>query len=401
MDIFTLEHDGSSYKNGKVVNNLLKKQWVERYLEPGEFQLVALPTDELREQLAIGTLISHIDTEEVMVVEDHQIEEKSGSTPIFTITGRSLDAFIESRVATDAGLGFNGKNNSGVAPKVLYDGTAWPYGFDNVTPPELAVKMVEQGLEYLKATRTPFVVPDLAVSHNITTTYNSRYRDAQRGDLASQIQDILGEIEAGIKTQRPNATPGSKHTNMKILIHKGVNKKATVRFSYDKGDVVDAKYFWSNREYRNAAYISTRYQGLYLTLGSAEDATGLDLRVTFIDATDIDRAQSLSRYLEIRDLLETRAKRELRKKKRERTLLEAKVSPLSQYKYRKHYNIGDIVHVDGNYGVSSNMRVIEYVENDEGSGSIGIPTLEEVRTNDDSDLDIYTYQELGGTEFDA
>ena len=47
------------------------------------------------------------------------------------------------------------------------------------------------------------------------------------------------------------------------------------------------------------------------------------------------------------------------------------------------------------------MRVIEYVENDEGSGSIGIPTLEEVRTSDDSDLDNYTYKELGGTEFNA
>ena len=135
MDIFTLEHVRSSYKNGASVNGLRKKQWVERYLEPGEFTLIGEPTDQLREQLAIGTLISHIDTKEVMIVEDHTIEERSGSAPIFTITGRSLDSFAESRVVTDNSMGFNGPNDDG-PPKTLYDGTAWPYKFTNITVPE-------------------------------------------------------------------------------------------------------------------------------------------------------------------------------------------------------------------------------------------------------------------------
>lgn len=392
MDIFTLDHVGSTYKDGKIVNGLSKKQWVERYLEPGQFTLVGEPTDQLREQLAIGTLISHVDTKEVMIVEDHQIEEKSGSAPIFTITGRSLDSFAESRVVTDNSLGFNGPTDSG-PPKTLYDGTAWPYKFSNVTPPELAVKLLEEQLEYAKATRSAFVVPDLSVSHNITTTYTRKDQDVPRGDLSSQLLEILGDIEAGLKTRRPDTT----HYDVQLLVHKGVNRKATVRFSFAKGDVLNAKYLWSSRDFRNAAYISTRYQGLYVSLGGAEaDNTGLGRRVTFIDATDIEQADTWDRVAEIYSLLKTRAKRELRKKKRERNVLEAQVSPLTRYRYRKHYDIGDVVHVDGNYNVSANMRVVEYVETDEGSGSLGVPTLEAVRTDDDSDLDIYTWEERGG-----
>lgn len=395
MDIFTLEHSGSTYKNGELINGLYSKQWIERYLEPGEFSFSASPTEELREKLAIGTLISHTNTEEVMIVEDHQIEEKAGSSPVFTVTGRSLDSFIESRAATDDGLGFRGKHDSGVAPLVLYDGTAWPYFFEDLTPPELAVKLLEEALEPDKAIRTAFAIPNLAVSHNITTTYTSKKRDVQRGDLAQQILDILGDIEAGIKSQRPD----SSHSNLKLLIHKGVNRKDTVRFSYEKGDVLDAKYFWSSRAYRNSAYITTRFQGKYVTLGAAGGTSGLTRRVHFIDATDIEKATTWDRVAEIYDILETRAKRELRKSKRERVILEAKVSPNSQFKYREHYKIGDIVRVDGNYDISANMRVVEYAESDDGSGSIGVPTLEQVRTNDDSDLDIFDEgAERGGTD---
>ena len=90
MDIFTLEHSGSSYKNGELINGIYKKQWIERYLDPGEFTLVCTPTDEIREKLAIGTLISHIDTEEVMIVEDHEIEEKVGAIPVLVDIDESL-----------------------------------------------------------------------------------------------------------------------------------------------------------------------------------------------------------------------------------------------------------------------------------------------------------------------
>lgn len=397
MDIITLNHSDGTYKEGRIVNGLYKKLWVERYLEPGEFTLVGLPTKYLRDALPIGTLISHTNTEEVMIVEDHQIED-DGSSAIFTITGRSLDSFLESRVATDNGLGFNGPGDNGGGPggsgKTLYDGTAWPYRFEDVTPPELVVALMIDQMDSVQAIRTSFKIPDISITHNITTHYNSEDQDVPRGDLYQQIKDILESIDAGIRVRRPN----ENHSKIKIQVHKGVNRKDDVRFSHTRGEVEKAKYLWSSRNYRNAAFITTRYQGLYLSLGNASTFSGFDRRVMFIDASDINKADTLAKVSLIENILKNRARRELRKHKA-KTVFEATVSPQNRYTFRKDYNVGDLVYVDGNYDVSSVMRVTEYVESDEGGGTIGRPTLESVRVIDeetDSDYDPYIWDRKGG-----
>jgi hypothetical protein len=45
-------------------------------------------------------------------------------------------------------------------------------------------------------------------------------------------------------------------------------------------------------------------------------------------------------------------------------------------KFRVDYNIGDIVYVVGDYGVSQKMRVTEYAEILDENGSSAFPTLE-------------------------
>jgi Siphovirus ReqiPepy6 Gp37-like protein len=43
--------------------------------------------------------------------------------------------------------------------------------------------------------------------------------------------------------------------------------------------------------------------------------------------------------------------------------------------YRKDFNIGDIIAVQGNYNATANMRVTEYVEMEDESGAKSYPTL--------------------------
>ena len=242
--------------------------------------------------------------------------------------------------------------------------------------------------------RTTFRIPYIEISNAITTTYNSEDQDVLRGDLYTQIKDILDGIDAGIKVRRPD----NAHEKIRVIVHKGTNRKDTVRFSYLRGEVTKAKYFWSTRNYRNAAYISTRYQGQYVVPASGSGLSGLDRRVMFIDATDVNKGETTAQKNLIKSVLQNRAKRELRKH-RLKTVFEAEISPQNRYEFRKDYDVGDLVYVDGNYDVSAVMRVTEFVESDEGNGTVGIPTLEAVRVIDeetDSDIDIYTVEEKGG-----
>jgi hypothetical protein len=45
------------------------------------------------------------------------------------------------------------------------------------------------------------------------------------------------------------------------------------------------------------------------------------------------------------------------------------------YQYRRDYNIGDLVSIDGNFGQTAVMRVIEYAEIEDENGNSGHPTL--------------------------
>lgn len=56
-------------------------------------------------------------------------------------------------------------------------------------------------------------------------------------------------------------------------------------------------------------------------------------------------------------------------------IVEAVVSNKSKYKYGVDYNIGDVVTVNGKYGISKQMRVVEHALTLDENGITSIPTL--------------------------
>jgi hypothetical protein len=54
------------------------------------------------------------------------------------------------------------------------------------------------------------------------------------------------------------------------------------------------------------------------------------------------------------------------------------IAKTSSYKFREHYDVGDLVTVNGNYDVESVMRVTEHVEFQDENGQTGYPTLSAV-----------------------
>ena len=51
------------------------------------------------------------------------------------------------------------------------------------------------------------------------------------------------------------------------------------------------------------------------------------------------------------------------------------LSPLTRYTYRVDYNMGDVVAVEGNFGLRERRRVVEFVEIVDDTGSVGLPTF--------------------------
>ncbi len=356
MDIFTLNK--TTYTNGEIVNDIDTKLWVERYRDPGEFKITCKPTDKLRTQLSRGTLISHLDTLDVMMVEDHEIEEDSEGTSIMTVTGRSVDSFFENRMAIPNNFGLK---NVGTEAIFLYD-------FFSATSWSQAASLLNDQI------RSPLVaaqdaLPNVSIfSNSVTATETPKERVVDRAQLDVAFKNILEQTDIGIRVERPNGGFG----NLAFILHNGTDVSNFVRFDYAAGDFDKAKYFWSIRTLKNGVQVVGKYQA---SITRPVGLTGWDVRMLYVNAEDYDVNPTTPTEIDAGTRkLASRGQEELGKNK-ETQLLEATISTTCKPQFRKDYNIGDVVYVVGNYGISQKMRVVEFAQTEDESGISGYPTL--------------------------
>jgi Siphovirus ReqiPepy6 Gp37-like protein len=258
-------------ENGDLMPPALSVTWTERYLDPGEFEIKAKLSSGLKEFLPAGTFISHIDTMEVMVVENHQITEEQGADPDLIITGRSLESWLENRITGSD----QARSTSTVSSYQLSSNLTWVQ----------AVAMVNSHIQ------TPAVAGDgldnIIAAHSVTGTGTTELRNIDRGTLHSKLLEILKVDDLGIKTIRKNPFTGygGNNTNTILLVHRGVDRKANVRFSWTGGDIETAEYLFSGKKIKTSAMVVGRWVQTIVDTGSASK---YNRRFMLVDADDID-----------------------------------------------------------------------------------------------------------------
>lgn len=366
MDLFKFTNPTAPTRmeGGKFLKDTISKMWVERYREAGEFEIKSYVSSGLRKELPLGTFVSHTDTKEIMIVDDHKIETSDDEEDTLIVTGRSFESYLENRVVgsnitfphvgdsetMDVSLGpeFSGQQartlilNHTITSRLIDDNNAIPY-FE-----VLCLASGEDSLE----------------------------RVLKRGDLYSAVKQILEEDNLGIKSVRPYpGSPATNDINTVLIIHSGEDKSKTVIFSYDSGEIEKADYLWSVRKLKNTAMVSGRWVETLVTT----PLTGYARRMMFVDASDIDgkynELPTGDRVTRLVALMQKRGKQALAAQK-EIALIGVNASKTaSKYVYRKDYNIGDIITVDGEYNEQAKMRVSEYVEIEDQQGTVAYPTL--------------------------
>lgn len=372
MDFFKFNVDPGAptvLRRGEMINGITKTMWAERY-RGGEFQFTAPTSSGLREFLPTGTCVSHIDSEEVMVVENHEIPEDSDSSPYITVTGRSLETFLENRV-----IGAN---------------RTWPITGGTTLPlPEYslaAAKTWVQARQLINDHIHPSVVLNasdgvdgIRTEHSIqnTSVGDSVQQIIPQGTVYQRLLEVLSIDDLGIKAVRPGPTSPYSAPNEYVVfvIHDGIDRRNQVLISYDTGDIRNADYLWSNKKRKTAALVTGRW--VQVMVGGSN--SGFDKRVMTIDGSDIDgsfsSAPTGTDLTNVQTLMTNRANAIL-SSQNDVVIIKPEMSKtLSRYSYRNDYRVGDIVTVIGNYGISSAMRVIEYVEIEDENGEMGYPTL--------------------------
>lgn len=357
MELFKLD---SSYNPGPTV--ALSQQdgdtlvWSERYREAGDFMIVREDDITIMDLLPLGTLISHTDTYEVMMVETHEVEKDNKSKKIkTTIKGRTLETFAEQRptLGTEYAL-YNSLNESIVETLTG-------------TPASVAVTLLSGRLVPGVASSAD-AVPNLAVTSSMRVADTSMTRIIERGDIYTRVLELLNISDAGIKVERPHGA----QTTMNIVIHDGLDKTSTVTFYAAAEDLDNGKYLWSLKNYRNYAQVDAHdYFRRYRHRDLGADATGLNRRILYVEASDIEGDFTPGTSS---DAISARGQSALDEHKMV-SLTQAKISESAKPKFKIDYAIGDLVTVFGEFAAAERMRVTEHILTMDKLGIRGYPSL--------------------------
>lgn len=355
--------------NGEFINGAKSVMWVERFLDSGEFEIRAPLSSRLREFLPLGTLISHVDTVEVMIVENHEIVDEDGRDPDVVITGRSFDTYLENRI-----IGANlARGTSAISEYIISADHPLMQVYTMIND-HITSTTVDPNDELTNVSAYTFFVTPME--------YTGDVRTIDRGTVYERIREVLKVADLGIRTIRKNpfgigpmgGSGAPSLTQTVFDIYFGLDRTSTVRFSWASGDFDKLEHLFSQKNVKNSAMVVSRYCWKVVDLGPVK----YDRRMMLVDASDIDGHLTASpvggALTALLNKLIVRGRQTLASQQL-LTIGSADISNMSQYRYRQDYNLGDLVTLDGNYGDTMTMRVVEYAEIEDENGHSSHPTL--------------------------
>lgn len=365
MDIFKFRNptEQTKMEQGEIINNIKSKLWIERYRPAGEFKLVANVSTGLKEKLPIGSFISHVDTTEVMIVENHEISDNKGKESEIIVTGRGFETFLENRV-----VGTN---------KVFPATTGQTYfTLISETPWQQAAIFIRNHVHPDLLLDDNNAVPFVEAIHEVVGSGAVPIQYVKRGDVYTRLMELITPYDLGIKVVRPGPwSPLHPLLPTVLVIHTGVDRSSEIIYSYDSGEIESADYLWSNKKLKNAAVVSGRWVEVFVTNSEIE----YDRRIMHVDASDVDNDfTSAPTGPDLTNIINIMTERGLQAlaNQNDVAITNAQVSKEAHnLAYRVDFNVGDIITVNGNYNETATRRISEYVEIEDETGKSGYPTL--------------------------
>jgi hypothetical protein len=350
---------------------------VERYADAGEFTITGSPTKTLMDDLALGTLISHSDTTSVMMVENHSIDETKDGDVKIEITGRTIDAVtMGNRVIANNVLSSTDALQKYADLGLFADYTTSYYNNRPSNWGQIEAIVNRYMLASYNSSTDSFPFPNFYIRStpsmrtNDPVLYKYPLSAPKLASVYTVVIDLLNATKSGIKIERPN----SSHSTLDFVIHQGLDLSDSVQFNWASGDLENARYLWTNQDEKNGVYVTSDSFGLR---DVPAFTSGWDLNFVSVNVENVSQyyadpdALTSTERTNLINAFFSAGKQELGKHK-PGLFMDATVSKNASYQYGKHYNIGDIVYVVGNYGVEAKMKVTEFAQTMDSSGESGL-----------------------------
>jgi hypothetical protein len=368
MEVFTLNRN---FQKEFIIDGFSSVIWTERYYGDSEVELTTSLTPRSISRLPVGTFLGIKDSDEVMILETANME--SGS---LKLKGISLLSWLDNRfVRASAAHEDRYLYLTGPVGQLLWD---LVYYFTNPTSPYLD-GTTDIGI----ANPSQLAIPGIDLG-DYDTSGDEVTLGIPYGPLYKAMKDIATTYEIGMKLTLDDVTDVSYSLGFRS--YRGLDRTSSqivnqvVRFSPDMESFTDIKELQSISGFKTLAYTFAPGNpgGLATTPGvsrlTGSQYSGFDLRAMMEFEEDITTDQVGTDAAVLLDILNSRADNALTKNPFVKAV-DGEIVPESQLKYGIHYNLGDIIEVQGNSGTVNAARVTEYIRSQDATGEKAYPTV--------------------------
>lgn len=335
--------------------------WTERYNTAGDFELVIVSTPDTRRVLVANTLLGINRSDAVMKIETIQNKVDDDGRALLTVKGPSLEDLLNDRGARQSLDNLTTTEKWVIGPSDPAAIARWIFKrvcIDGAVSLSDIVPYYTAGSLY-PASSIPEPTDQITVSLGIGTVYEALVSICQAYNLGFRLYKGMDTTKIYF-----NVYTGNDRTS-------GQSTFAPVVFSPSMDNLTSVTELTTISESKNVAYVygknGTR---IVYALGSDANTSGFARRVLMVDASDIDLPAGAA----LNAALDQRGVQELSKNKLT-SAFDGEISQYSPYKYKRDYDLGDLVEMRNSDGVTNQMRVTEQIFVDDNQGERAYPTL--------------------------
>jgi len=357
VEVYTLDEQLRRTEVCDWFNSMI---WTERYSEYGDFEMVIDDTLSTRNLFTYGTKIAINLSKRVMTVETIEAKTDDEGNEILDITGRSIEAVMDDRLARNA------VSNLTDTPKWTITGLPADIAreifqtvcVDAVIDPGDAIPFYTEGSLY-PASTIPEPTDSISYDVDVSTVYSAIKTLCDTYNLGFRLvrnQD-LSELHFDVYSGNDRTTQQTANT--------------TVIFSTALDNLANPSELTSIAAYKNVAYVIAP-NGTAVVYADLVDpgVAGFERRALVIKADDITTEAGA----DLDASLQQRGKDELAKN-RNTYAFDGEIPQFGTYKYGTDYELGDIVEMRGKDGAANDMRVTEQIFVSDENGERSYPTL--------------------------
>lgn len=369
MELLSLD---SNFRPNKLIENYNSLIWTERYSMNGDFELKSYDINGTRALMPRESVVSLRDSNVPMIVEQHKIRKPSDGAAYIEVVGRSYESVLERRLSVSV------LKSDAVRPPWIINAMKESDAAYKAMRMVLGDPQIRSNLPALPPAVSPLdAIPELnlILPADYDTGLDNEY-EIKPGYLYGTLIEMLQINHHGMKAVRPaSSAPLSKNT-IDIEIYNGADLREYVAFDTQFDQFEDSAYLLTAQGSANVAYVyGGNGSSLVRKNDLGDEPFGLKRRLLLIDEQGDD-------YLSTPDIRRSRGLVELYKNN-VTALFDGETSIMVAEKFHKPhteggYSLGDIVSLIGEFELSRNVRVSEFIRAYDDSGYKAFPTFEAI-----------------------